>query len=97
MKDETLAKIGKVLDGTEGRDAVHVAVLPAIAGTMLRPGSHVGLDTEGKVMPGAEPLLGIVDPYLRRPVMPGQWCYGFLYPQTITSLRHEWTHPAIKP
>lgn len=36
-----------------------------------------------------------MDPYLRRDVAFGEQCWLFLYPGSITSLRHEWTHPAF--
>jgi hypothetical protein len=36
-----------------------------------------------------------VDPYLKSPVMPGQRFWLFLYPQSISSLRHVWSHPAF--
>ncbi len=37
--------------------------------------------------------IGIVDPFLTDPVLPGQCFYMFLYQNMVTSLRHEWEHP----
>lgn len=91
-------KLGVKLDGSEQRDAIHVAIAPVIAVEHLLPGDHVGLvdDTEhvGKTLPGITPI-GIIDPFLRTQVQAGERCWLFLYTQTITSLRHDWTHPAF--
>ncbi len=48
----------------------------------------------GKLLTGGE-RRDAIDPYLEESVKPGEWCYLFLYPNTVTSLRHEWTHPAF--
>jgi hypothetical protein len=40
--------------------------------------------------------LGIIDPFMPHYVMPGQRVYMLLKPYTITTLRHEWTHPLIE-
>ena len=44
---------------------------------------------------GYRNLVGIIDPYLRWPVRKGQQCYLCLYPRSVVSLRHAWTHPLI--
>ena len=97
MSETTMALLGKLL-GPEvtGRDAIHIAVVPVTAAERLRPGEHVGLVDEGTVSNDAEPWIGIVDPYLPTAVRKGQRFFLHLYPRTITSLRHEWTHPAFE-
>ncbi len=87
--------LGQLLSGNERRDAVHVAIAPVQAGTELRPGQRIGL-LEGKAYANAE-TIGIVDPFLVFPVPKGEWFYLWLYPNTVTSLRHVWTHPAFTP
>lgn len=89
-------KLGQLPDNTAARDAIHIAITPVTSAERLTPGQHVGL------IPGTfdrvtttTPHVGIVDPYLTSPVQPGQRFYLCLYPQTVTSLRHEWTHPAF--
>ena len=88
--------LGHLIDGEAYRDAVHVAVCPVVAAADLEPGQHVGLvgDSRELVGPGREPI-GIIDPFLREPVAAGRRCWLFLYPNTVTSLRHVWTHPAF--
>lgn len=91
--------VGKLLGPGEGRrDAIHVAVCPARAAEGLMPGDRVGLtgkDLE-EVGVGAKFLVGIVDPYLSAPVKKGERFWLFLFPGTVTSLRHVWTHPAFE-
>ena len=75
------------------KDAVHVAVAPVIAGEKLYPGQHIIL-VGGKAK-ATQTGIGIVDPYLTTPVNEDQPFWLFLYPNTITSLRHDWSHPAF--
>lgn len=88
-----------LLDETAQRDAIHVALAPVVAAHILSPGEHVGFidddDRGRRVGRVGGDKLGIVDPYLTANVMPGQRFWLFLYPQTVTSLRHDWTHPAF--
>lgn len=89
--------IGKLIEQERHRDAIHIAVAPVEAGGDLRPGELVGL-MKGKAFhafPGLVEPLGVVDPYLKNVVLPGQRFYLFLFPGSITSLRHEWEHPAF--
>lgn len=85
-----------IVNSGESRDAIHVAIAPMVAGQRLTPGQHVGLDplNPRKCITYPE-TVGIVDPFLTRPVNPGDMFWLFLYPETVTSLRHEWTHPAF--
>jgi hypothetical protein len=89
---ETQDAIGKLLDATQARDAIHIAVAPAVAFVKLAPGQHVGLKG-GKATPNATNLIGIVDPFLKAAVKEGERFFIFLYPNTITGLRHVWRHP----
>lgn len=86
--------IGKLITEERGRDAIHVAVAPVTAACVLEVGTHVSIDSDGKACLGSHPI-GIVDPFLKRSVKTGERFYLFLYPGSITSLRHEWIHPAF--
>lgn len=80
-----------------GRDAIHVAIAPVTAAHELSPGNSVGRFPDGSFGRTADKdLLGVVDPYLNVNVMSGERFYLFLYPNSVTSLRHVWTHPAFK-
>lgn len=93
-KELTQQWIGQVLPETViARDAIHVAVVPIAPPVTVYPGQAV--DPTGD--PAGTPRVGIVDPFLAGPVYPGQRCFLFLRPNTITGLRHEWTHPAFDP
>lgn len=95
-------KLGKIIDENEHRDAIHIAIAPVIATEKLWPGQHIGfVDKDCERVSGVYSVeinhIGIVDPFLKTYVFPSQWFFMLLYPQTITSLRHEWTHPAFEP
>jgi hypothetical protein len=84
-----------------GRDAVHVAVVPCVAGEELWAGYRVIRAKSGRFVRAfiedevGLNVLGVVDPFLRGPVLENQRFWLFLLPDTITSLRHVWTHPSF--
>lgn len=94
MSEATQDLIGKVLDASAQRDAIHIAVAPVVALRTCQPGAPIGL-TDGKADPLAEQLIGIADPFLKAPAKPGQRLFLFLYPNTATGLRHVYTHPVL--
>ena len=91
-------RLGQLIeDGDRRRDAIHIAVAPVTAADRPAPGQHVGLVEEGdleRVDPCDRPI-GVVDPFLAAEVESGQRFWLFLYPGTITGLRHVWSHPAF--
>ncbi len=93
------AKLGELITeaGAQNqRDAVHIAVVPVMAMQQLSPGDHVGVSPDGKAAHAAySPHVGIVDPFLRGTVRPEQTFWLCLYQGQVTTLRHEWTHPAF--
>lgn len=81
-------KLGELLGPADlDRDAIHIAIAPCTAAMNLSSGVPVGADGTQNAP------VGIVDPFLTVPVRPGDRFYIFLYPNTITSLKHLWTHP----
>lgn len=97
MADHT--KVGKILMDHQPRDAIHIAVACVVAVTKLDPGQSIGfVDRENteQVGPCEHAMsIGIVDPFLTKRVHEGEKFWMFLHPNTITSLRHNWTHPAF--
>lgn len=93
--------LGRTPPPTANRDATHVAVVPMVAGTELRPGEHVGLEpssVDGLMRAAAmapAACIGIVDPFLSGPVHAGDRFYLCLYPQSVTGLRHVYKHPTL--
>lgn len=89
--------LGSLITTDEQRDAIHVAVCPVIAGEIVAPGDRVGFIDAVKFTIGhTQNTIGIVDPFLKNMVYPGEKCWMILYPNTITGLRHQWAHPAFK-
>lgn len=99
--DKTTPNIGQLLAGGEARDAIHIAVAPVEAVEALQPGDCITLvedpgNTGHMLVKKAIHGLGIADPFLSRTIDPGDRFYMFLHPGSISSLRHEWSHPKFR-
>lgn len=95
-QENNTLQLGKIIDERQERDAIHVPIAPCVAASRLQPGQHVGLVSQGSIEVDAVGIrVGIIDPFLKTPVEPGQRCWLFLYPGSVTSLRHAWEHPAF--
>lgn len=93
-----MSELGKLIDGTQKKDAIHVAIYPVLATEDLLQGQAIKMVYGGTYQVKAaddDKGIGIVDPFLSDPVRQGQWFYMVLYPNTVTGLRHDWDHPAI--
>lgn len=94
---DALLTLGTIIDDTQKRDAIHLAVEPVIAGEDLAPGFYVAV-TNGiatKAAPDRSDALGIVDPFIPRVVVKGERFWFVMLPRMVHSLRHVWTHPAF--
>jgi hypothetical protein len=89
---DALDTLGTIITENEKRDAIHLAVDNAVAGEKLAPGEDVGFLPDGTFGSCDNPI-GIVDPFLKKPVKKGQRFWIVIYPRKITSLRHVWEHP----
>lgn len=91
--------LGEVIDTAPDRkkDAVHVAIAYVRAGETLQPGQRVGSSGFGDSIMVSNPktFIGVVDPFIEGQVLMGDYFWLFLFPDSITGLRHEWEHPAF--
>lgn len=93
MKD--IPNVGSLCHENAKRDCIHMALAPVVAGQVLLPGQRVVLDKNHEAVFDTAGTIGIVDPFLQEPVKQGDRFWLFLYPGTITGLRHVFTHPAF--
>lgn len=73
--------VGELVTGADIRDAIHVPVISLRALRVLQPGEKL--------------KHGCVDPFLSKPVQPGERYLFWVKPGTIKSLAHVWSHPAF--
>jgi hypothetical protein len=97
VSTDALETLGMIHERDEKRDAIHLAVLPVKAGQKLTRGNHIEVrDGVARAVPSGHPkAVGIVDPFLTVGVDEGERFWLLLYPRTIQSLRHVWSHPAF--
>ena len=86
-------KLGQLTTNTK-KDAVHVAILPVVAGETLNPGDKICFHS-GLAHKATTNYEGVVDPFLQSSVTIGQQFYMCMVPGTIQNLRHEWDHPSL--
>lgn len=90
------AKLGERPPEGAGRDAVHVACIPAVADVTLLPSGMVRRHHNGRYGYSLiEDAVGIVDPFLADVVRPGEAFWLCLFPGTVTGMKHQWAHPAF--
>lgn len=96
---DPIKTIGKSLKGDELRDAIHIAIMPVILDNWCVPGNSVKFCYGSKErVKTCEPedAVGVIDPFVSyRDCEAGSRVWMFLRPNTITGLRHEWTHPEV--
>ncbi len=96
VSTDALETLGTIIGPGEKRDAIHLAVLPAVAGMVLRPGEDVRMLDGVAVSCTRDDGVGIVDPFLQEARVPsGAHFWLVIYPRKINSLRHVWSHPAL--
>lgn len=91
---DALESLGTILDGTQKRDAIHLAVEPVTAGeSNLKPGDHIEVRERIAYKTKVGEGIGIVDPFLKKGPKQGEKFWFVMYPGKVHSLRHVWTHP----
>lgn len=89
-------KLGTIPEpSVDDRDAIHVAIIVVVAAERLKPGQHVGFSNKGRDTSFgvcSDPI-GIVDPFLERSVERHERFYLLLYQNTVTGMKHHWSHP----
>lgn len=91
MSDIQRLGIGEVITTHQEKDAIHIPIIPVVAGEELKAGEHVKIENNCIFRTDKESI-GVVDPYIRGIVLQGEGVWLFLHPGSVISLRHDWTH-----
>lgn len=90
-----MTELGKLITNEyESRDAVHFAIIPVEAGELIYPAALVGVQKGIAYMHSAKKV-GIADPFLKTQINKGDRFWLMMLPNTTTSIRHTWAHPAF--
>ena len=91
-------ELGTTPEEGAGRDAIHVAVIPAVAEGTIYPAQRVSIEERGGTFIAqavGDEGFGICDPFQTGRVNNGERVWVMLDPGTITDMRHHWSHPNI--
>lgn len=87
------SNIGLIHNKDLPKDAIHIAIAQVRAGEELKAGDRVGFKEGNEVVFKDTNTIGIIDPFIEGKVAKDCLCYLFLFPNTVTSLTHNWEHP----
>jgi hypothetical protein len=105
MAADMSPQLGKPIEGTAHRDAIHVAVFPAVCDDGIKGGRTLKIIGERRgtcyvVRPAPTDTEGdwdaIADPFFEIWIKAGTPFWGLLRPGSVTGLRHTYYHPAFK-
>lgn len=88
--------LGEYPKTNDDRDAVHIAIIPMIAGEALQPGDRVR-KVDGEIFKTDDAPIGIVDPFLSGEIRRGKRVWLCLFPNQVIGMRHHWKHAAFIP
>ena len=85
--------LGETPKDNDIRDALHIAVISGIAGEKLKAGQNIRLSDGIWITCNISVSTAVVDPYIKKPLTRGDLFWACLLPNTVTDVRHVWTHP----
>lgn len=96
---DPIKTLGTLLPEDEDRrDAIHIAIMPVILAEDMSPGDRVGFiygSREIVKRKDDDESIGVIDPFLKGYLEKDSKVWMFLYPNTVTGMRHQWSHPGV--